>query len=145
MTMNDVIAHIEVGSCLTRLARGMDDRDWEACARVYADDATADFGEGLLEGSEAIVANYRRYLEPCGPTQHLLGNLLVDVDGPRAESRCYVSDMHLGAGKRADLTFRTLGDYHDQWQKLDGVWRLVRRMKHNRGFVGSHDIFAIDS
>jgi hypothetical protein len=62
--------------------------------------------------------------------------LLVDVEGDTARSRVYVSDMHLGQGERAHLTFSTLGDYHDRWRKLDGVWRMAHRTKLNRALLG---------
>ena len=43
-------------------------------------------------GGAALVALMRSFLDDCGPTQHLLGNLTVEVDaGSEAHSRCYVS------------------------------------------------------
>ncbi len=86
------------------------------------DDATAELGAGPLEGSAAIAESIRGYLDACGPTQHLLGNVLVDVDlaAGTATSRAYVSDVHLGQGSRSELTFSTLGDYHDTWER-DGA------------------------
>ena len=92
---------------------------------VLAIDAGADMGLGPLRGRAAIVALMRSFLDACGPTQPLLGNLPIEVDGDEACSRCYVSDLHLGSGDKAHLSFATLGEYHDLWQKRDGVWRMV--------------------
>lgn len=141
MTIDDLIGHHQIRERLIGIARGMDDRDWGGLARIIAHDAIADFGGGMVEGSAAIIDVFRRFLDPCGPTQHLLGNLIVSIDGEQAESKCYVSDMHIGAGTRAHLTYCTLGDYHDRWQKRNGEWWLVQRMKHNRGFIGPADFF----
>jgi ketosteroid isomerase-like protein len=143
MTLDDVIAHHQIARLLAEFARAMDERDWNRIAEILVDDAVADIGEGRLDGSAAIIATLRRYLDTCGPTQHLLGNLIVDVNGDEAQSRCYVSDMHLGTGEREHLTFVTLGDYHDRWRKIDGCWRMVERIKHNRAHVGSFDVFQI--
>ncbi len=141
MNINDIIVHHEIQARLTQFARFMDNRDWVGLASILSDDAIAEFGEGPLQGSAAIVGCIRRYLDACGVTQHLLGNLIVHVDGDHAESHCYVSDMHLGIGAREHMTFRTLGDYHDHWRRQDGEWRLIRRDKDNRGSVGSIEIF----
>ena len=127
---------------LIKFARGMDARDWAGLATILTEDATADYGQGELHGPDAIIGVIQSYLEACGPTQHLLGNLLVERDGDSAISHCYVCDTHLGAGANAHLNFRTLGDYHDRWRLIDGRWRLAERRKDNKGFVGTMDVFA---
>ena len=78
----------------------------------------------------------RSFLDDCGPTQHLLGNVMIEVEGDSARSSCYVSDMHKGTGAKAALTFSTLGEYHDRWQREGGVWRMAHRTKLNRAHIG---------
>lgn len=142
MTLETLLAERGIARELTRFARAMDERDWDSLLAILADDATGELGEGPLNSPAAIVGTIRRYLDACGPTQHLLGNLLVEVEDDRAHSRCYVSDMHLGMGAMAGETFATLGDYHDTWRRIDGHWRLAHRTKHNRGHVGSLAVFV---
>jgi ketosteroid isomerase-like protein len=125
---------------LIRFARAMDDRDWATLATILTDDAVGDLGSGPLQGSAAIIALIRSYLDHCGTTQHLLGNIVVDVTGDTAVSRAYVHDLHLSTGQ-PQATFHTLGDYHDRWERRDRRWRLVERMKDNRGTVGSLEVF----
>ncbi|TQF73904.1 nuclear transport factor 2 family protein [Rhodococcus spelaei] len=139
MTLESLLAERAVTRTLTRIARAMDARDWSAFDDLVLPDATANMGAGELSGRENIVANIRSFLDECGPTQHLLGNVLVDVDGDTATSQAYVSDMHVGAGDRSHLTFSTLGDYHDEWTRRGDCWQLVRRVKVNRGWVGSFE------
>lgn len=126
---------------LIRFARAMDDRDWEQLSQILTDDAVAELGTGRLDGSGAIIALIRGFLDNCGATQHLLRNVMVDVDGDQAISRAYVRDAHLSRND-PDLMFHTLADYHDKWERRDGRWRLVERVKDNRGTVGSLDEFA---
>jgi hypothetical protein len=133
-----------IGRALSNFARAMDARDWAAAKAILSDVATAELGTGPLKDPDAIIACIRHYLDDCGPTQHLLGNLLIDIDGDVAESRCYVSDMHLGAGDKRALSFVTLGDYHDRWQRIDGQWRLTHRTKQNNGHLGSFEVFGLD-
>jgi len=131
----------DIERALIRLARAMDDRDWGQVSDIIGEDATGDLGTGTLNGSAAIIELVRSYLDNCGATQHLLGNILVDVSGDHATSRAYVHDLHLSS-RSPELTFHTLGDYHDRWERRSGEWRLVERIKHNRASVGSLEVFG---
>lgn len=131
----------DIERALVRFARAMDDRDWKGLSQILAEDAVGDFGTGRLEGSAAIIELIRGFLDNCGVTQHLLGNVLVEVNGDHATSSAYVRDLHLSRSD-PELTFQTLGDYHDRWERRDGRWWLVERVKDNRGTVGSLDVFS---
>lgn len=144
MDLETLVAERDITRALIRFARAMDERDWDVLRDILVPDATSDVGTGPLAGSEALVDCIRGFLDACGPTQHLLGNILVDVDvdGDEAVSQAYVSDMHLSADPGSPLTFATLGDYHDRWRRIDGTWRIVHRSKLNRGVVGSFEVFG---
>ncbi|GAB3322718.1 nuclear transport factor 2 family protein [Haliea atlantica] len=142
MTLEQLLAEREIYRAVVRFARAMDERDWDALRELTTADVTADMGTGPLQGVEAIIRVIRSYLDDCGPTQHLLGNVLIDVEGDTARSRCYVSDMHLGQGGAEGKTFSTLGDYHDQWRREDGVWRMSHRTKLNRAHIGSFEVLG---
>lgn len=132
----------DIERTLKQFARAMDDRDWTAVADILAEDAEGDFGTGRLRGSAAIVELIRGYLDNCGPTQHLLGNVVIEVDGDTAISRAYVHDVHLRSDADPLCRFYTLGDYTDTWQRRpDRSWRIKERIKTNRAHVGALDIF----
>lgn len=138
-----LLAEREIARGLAEFARAMDERDWNALDDVLAEDATGDFGAGgILCGRAAMVALMRSFLDDCGPTQHLVGNVVVDVVGDQACSRCYVCDMHVGAGEKAHLTLRSLGEYHDRWRRIDGRWRMVHRTKLNHALVGTLEVLG---
>jgi len=141
LSLETLLAEREIYRGLVAIARAMDDRDWDALGGALLPDATADLGTGLISGREAIVRFIRSFLDACGPTQHLLGNVLIEVDGDDATSRTYVSDMHKGAGEKSALTFSTLGDYRDRWRRVEGIWRLGQRTKLNRATLGDISIF----
>ncbi|WP_082281877.1 nuclear transport factor 2 family protein [Mycobacterium colombiense] len=89
MTTNDLRSVADeraIERALVQLARAMDDRDWATLEDIIADDAIGDLGNGRVEGRAAIIDLIRGYLDRCGPTQHLLGNVLVDVTGEAAVS-----------------------------------------------------------
>ena len=139
-------AQRDVARRIMTFARCMDARDWVKLRTVMVDDAVAEFGRGPEVGADRIVESIREFLDHCGPTQHLLGNITVDVDIERgtAQSSAYVSDMHLGAGDRSDLTFSTLGEYVDRWVRNGDEWFLVERRKESRAVIGSFDVFRRD-
>ena len=91
----------EITRSIFEFARAMDARAWDELHRIMTPDATAELGTGTLRGPAEVVASIRSFLDECGPTQHLIGNVLVEVVGDLATSRSYVSDMHVGTGSAA--------------------------------------------
>ena len=127
---------------LILFARAMDERDWATMERILAEDAEGDFGTGRVTGRSAVVGLVRGFLDNCGVTQHLIGNVVIDVSGDRATSRAYIRDVHLDSTNDPATRMYTLGDYRDTWQRAaDGSWSLVERVKINRGFVGTLEVF----
>lgn len=141
-----LVAERAVVRQLVRFSRAMDARDWATLREILADDATADTGRGPVEGSDAVVERISYYLDRCGPTQHLLGNVLVDVDVAAgvATTRAYVNDRHVGPEPGSQLTFATLGDYHDRWEHDGATWRLRHRRKHSNARVGTMRVFDLE-
>jgi hypothetical protein len=141
VNLDDVLAEREIYRKLVRFAYAMDERDWGLLDDITTDDIEADLGVGRIQGRGALVSLLRRYLDQCGTTQHMLGNVLIEVNGDRATSQAYVADLHLGAHGKEDVTFRTLGRYNDEWIRVEEQWLMCRRVKANRGIVGSMEVF----
>jgi hypothetical protein len=137
-----LLAERDIARQLAGFARAMDARDWTALDGIIAEQACADFGTGEVAGRAAVIHLMRSFLDNCGPTQHLLGNLTIEVDGEQAHSRCYVSDLHLGTHENSQLSFQTLGEYQDSWERRAGRWWLVRRVKLNRAHLGSFAVLG---
>lgn len=117
----------ELHRVLIRYARLCDERDWDAMAEVFSEEASAHYGGWLLPDRTAIQVMLRDNLGGCGPTQHLLGNLEVDVTDNAVTSRIEVRASHRGTGEKKDQTYDCMGHYHDRWTRtLDG-WRIAHR------------------
>lgn len=142
MDIADLLAEREIYRNLVQFAQAMDDRNWALLDSVTTKDIAADLGTGKLSGRADMVAVMRQFLDQCGTTQHMLGNVLIDVNGDTARSQAYVADMHLGGEGLDDITFRTLGRYLDKWCKVDGRWLMCERVKENRATVGSLAVFG---
>lgn len=141
MNLENLLSESEIQRQLIKLARAMDEKDWEAIESIVTPDIHANFGTGDIHGHSAVIGVMKSYLENCGTTQHLLGNILIEVDGNTATSESYVSDVHLGKDTSLDISFRTLGNYSDTWVKIDGKWRMSKRIKNNRATLGTMSVF----
>lgn len=116
---------------LSRFARILDAKDWAALGDVFAHDIVFDYGSGSDQtGLAALEATMRPFLDRCGPSQHLIGSILIDVDGDHAVSRAYVQARHQARGDHGGPVFDTCGEYVDQWQRRAEGWRIIRRDAH---------------
>jgi hypothetical protein len=118
-----------IGVQLATLARILDTRAWDRVPEVVAPEISFDYGNDGCEeqGLDALLRNIRRYLDVCGPSQHLLGSIIIEVDGDNATSRAYVQARHQGRGDKAGALFDSNGEYVDRWERRPEGWRMVRR------------------
>jgi hypothetical protein len=72
---------------LDRYAEARDTRRWALLSEVFVPELEFDFGEWTASSREQAVAMIRTYLDDCGPTQHLLSNYRIDINGDAARSR----------------------------------------------------------
>lgn len=113
---------------LARFARILDAKQWDALGDVFAPDVCFDYGSGRDEhGMAALTQNMRRFLDRCGGTQHLIGSVMVDIQGDQATSRVYVQARHQRVGDVAGPIFDSNGEYIDLWERREEGWRIVRR------------------
>lgn len=122
----------ELATVLGRYARLCDERNWDLMDQVFSAEAHAQYGGLVLPNPAVILAMLQNNLGGCGPTQHLLGNLDVEVktvDGlDRVSSRMEVRAAHRGAGAMRHETYECMGHYNDHWQYTEsGGWRIADR------------------
>ena len=128
-TLQRLLDEREIGARLATLARILDSRAWERVPEVVAADVAFDYtNSGTdVQGREALLANFRRFLDVCGPSQHLLGSLVVEVDGDRATSHCYVQARHRAKDPADPRLFDSNGEYIDRWERRAEGWLMVHR------------------
>ncbi len=128
MNLQELLDERDISRGLARFARILDTKSWLELSLVFAEDIAFDYGTGEeRHGLEALRDNMTRFLDKCGPTQHLIGSLLVDVDGDTALSRAYVQARHQAASDPGGAVFDTNGEYVDRWERRAEGWRIVRR------------------
>jgi 3-phenylpropionate/cinnamic acid dioxygenase small subunit len=127
-------------------ARILDGRQWDRIAEVFAENVTFNYGDNQEQsGIEAMRSQFMRFLDVCGPSQHLLGSLMLSNDGPLLVSRCYVQARHQGAGAKSHLFFDSNGEYRDRWERRREGWRIVRRDVSWHMQMGDPSVLGIDS
>jgi ketosteroid isomerase-like protein len=109
-------------------ARILDRKQWDRIPEVFAADLTFNYGDGAEQaGLAALQLNFTQFLDRCGPTQHLLGSIQIEIGNGTAISRAYVQARHQGLGNASTAIFDTNGEYTDRWEKRQEGWRIVRR------------------
>lgn len=130
-------ARREIADALKLFAWILDHRAWERVPEILTPDAEA-YG---VQGIDAVIEdNLRRYLGGCGPTQHLLGNMLIDVDADTATSVTYARVFHQGLDQKADSFWECMGEYHDRWRRTSAGWRMSHRAFDVRIAIGDMSV-----
>lgn len=138
LTCEILLEQARIESVLLQYATALDERDWPALERVFTPDAVAHYsGVGEFNGREAVIEVISSFLETCGSTQHLLGNIQIQIDGEKAQTRCYVQATHAGIDSFQGQTMTVWGEYLDRLERrLDG-WRIVHRTLNIQHIVGN--------
>jgi len=130
-----------IAAGLFRYARAVDEREWALLDDVFADDATARYGDDAERvGRSAIVAGIRGYLDECGPTLHFIANVEAWVNGRGAEARCLVRAEH--ASSDGSRHCAALGRYRSTWRKTACGWRVTTFHMLVDARIGDLDLLA---
>jgi hypothetical protein len=127
---DDILERLELLSAAT------DARDWDTIRTLTVPDV---HGYGA-RGIDAVIGTLQAHLGGVGPTQHLLGNHRVMVDGEVARSLSYGRVHHVGAGPMAGSSYECLGEYEDHWVRSEGGWLLTRRWFEIRVEIGDRAV-----
>lgn len=122
-----------VETLIMTYAERVDLGDYEGVAALFAH-ATyrAEHGGEITsqEGSAAVLATFegmvRRYDDGTPRTKHVTTNVMVEVDGDTATSRCYYTVLQ----QTDELPLQPIiaGRYHDRFERVDGEWRFADRL-----------------
>ena len=132
--------HLEIQQVINLYASSIDKHQWTALEGVFTEDAVANFiGIGEFEGREAIAGLISSVLTQCSVTQHLLGNINIEVSANTAKTTCYLSALHVGIGDYATEMMTVWGEYSDELVRTADGWRIAHRTlttQHATGDIG---------
>ena len=108
--------------------RAMDRMDQELGRSIWHPDGTADYGEGIFQGTGyGFVAFANESHARMVNHSHQITNIVIELEGDRAASESYVTAaLRLTEhGVLKQITVR--GRYLDQWSCRDGRWAIDKR------------------
>lgn len=140
--MSDADDRFAIIATLDRYSECLDTRDWERLSEVFTADVDMDFEAWHERGLERVTVIIRSYLDGCGPSQHLLGNYRIELDGDRASSRCYCRVMHMGKDVHAGKTYETWIEYADELIRTQGGWRSEKRIGRTKMHQGDPSLLG---
>jgi hypothetical protein len=139
-TLEALADRAAITDLIYRYCRSMDRIDAELGYSIWHEDATADYGPEVYQGSgrgfiDFVCEQHRKTLTHV----HQVTNILIDLDGDRAGSESYVvSDLRAGQGAQVKH-ITTWGRYIDEWARRDGRWGIVKRIAI-RDFAEMRDV-----
>ncbi len=109
-----------------RYFRLMDTKDWEAMRQVFADDVyidTTDSGGRIVEGADDFMAGLRRLLADVVSVHH--GHMPeIELTSPTTAKGTWAMEDWLRWPDGREL--RGAGHYHEEYEKVDGRWRITK-------------------
>ena len=138
--MNTLLQHQQINDLLIRYGCALDERDWSSLGQVFTEQARVEYdGLGVFEGRNAVVAVARDFIERCGATQHLIGNVRIELDADSARARCYVQATHASRQPGQAALMTLWGEYRDQLVRQGDGWAIAARsliIQHIHGDIG---------
>lgn len=130
MTNSRLIDQFEICDLLYLYARAIDSRDFEALDDIFTADAMIDYDlpGGVRLPLQQMKAWLHEALQIFRGTQHVITNPLIEIDGDRACSTCYLSASHEQVGLEGRVTvFVDKGVYSDRLVRTSMGWRIATR------------------
>ncbi len=140
--VQDAIDRQAVSDLLVRYAHALDGRDWPTVAACFALDAVFVHPGGRADGPAAIVARARAALAPLDASQHLIGSVLVTVDGDTARAMCYFHAQHVRARAPEGGLYVIAGTYRDRLRRQPDGWAITERVQEYTWRSGNPDVIV---
>ncbi|MEM8767523.1 MAG: nuclear transport factor 2 family protein [Pseudomonadota bacterium] len=126
----DYLDREEIRDLSRRYMRGLDRLDIELLASVFADDATVDYG--FFQGTAVDFVDFARgALTPHLANHHLIGQMLIRVNGDTAVGEIYFQAFHRIVEDGAEKDLFISGRYLDRYSRRDDRWRIQFRSEVN--------------
>jgi ketosteroid isomerase-like protein len=117
-----------IRDCMYRYARGMDRCDVEMLRSAYWEDAIDD--HLAFRGTrEELIAWAVPIVRMMDQGQHIIGNMLIRIDGNFADVESYFYGFHRIRGEdKVPRDAVGAGRYLDRFEKRNDEWRIVKRI-----------------
>jgi hypothetical protein len=125
-TIESVIAKQDITELIYLYMRGLDRRDSKLLHSLFFDDAYCEYG--FINGSARQFIDYAvEALSTHQANQHLVGNILIDIEGDEAFGEVYFSAYHKVKTEAGFEDIIIAGRYLDRYEKRQGQWKFAYR------------------
>ena len=132
MSAQAVADRIAVQDVMLNYAKGVDERDLDLYRRCFADDVeVVGFGDSTVQGGDAWRDYVETALERFGPTQHMLGPVLADINGDDAHCRTDVQAFHVMKDPEG-ATLTLWATYVTDMRRTAEGWKICRHQLVSR-------------
>ena len=130
MSIEEISARLEIEQLVARYMRGLDRLDAALLRSTFHDDATTDYGF-FQGGPDEFVAMAMGALADHSDNHHMIGQVILDIQGQRATGEVYFQAFHRvhSNGEARDLFIA--GRYVDVYECRDNVWKILSRAEVN--------------
>jgi hypothetical protein len=133
-TLQQLVDRSEIADLVNRLGVALDQGNSDELRSLLVEDATVRTPGGTAEGREAVIAQASRNHPPEQPIQHVITNVLIDLDGARAQARAnlvvYFGPLAGGSDPTVPLApplEYTTGEVYDyELVRASQGWRFLR-------------------
>jgi hypothetical protein len=116
-----------IRDCLFRYSRGIDRCDMELLRSVYWPGAM-DHHTGFTGTAEEFVAWAEPRLNAMAHNVHMIGNILIRLDGDRAKVESYLWSVSVIEADGGAREVSVAGRYLDRFERRGDEWRIAERM-----------------
>ena len=134
--VTELVARNAITELVYRLGVALDDGRFDDLRSIFTEDSTASTPGGSVEGIDALIAQASRNHSRERRNHHVITNVLVDLDGERADVRANL----VVTFARDAVPYFTLGEvYRFDARRTPDVWRLSRVESTPVWTTGSRD------
>lgn len=129
--LREIQDRMEIEQLLHLYAEMVDFREWQKMDRIFALEATIDYtSSGGQKGPfRETLAWLDRALEFWPLNLHVVSNVLIELEGDTARSRCYFhSPMGRNKNDGGQYVITNSGRYLDRLVRTADGWRIVERV-----------------
>jgi uncharacterized protein (TIGR02246 family) len=123
---------LAIGRVLVEYAARQDARDYNGYTELFAKNGEWVSGKNVYKGRDAILKMLVGLYGTPPPgyvnndSYHLNTNFQIDVDGDRATVRS--RHLLVMRGRKGEPTPSLAGRYQDEFTRVDGEWKILRRV-----------------
>lgn len=121
-----LLAKQEIYELACRYSRGLDRLDADLLLSVFHEDGWCEYGFSNCPPRE-FVDFCITALQGHEANQHMVGNVLIDVEGDEAFGEVYFNAYHKVQGEAGFEDIIIAGRYLDRYEKRNGRWKMAYR------------------